>query len=425
MRKVARRLTFLFSVFVRNRTAFLTLMIAIAFVKLLLSALAPASYTLKDILTWISNSVSIGPWVALDAHIYEFWRSVTMSNATVSDWWSSPPATMPSDLRLLSLFLRLPGFLFDAVIAIALYVLVSEHASIREARFASLIWFLNPYTILAVEMLGVPDVSATFLALLTVVFVYRERTVLAGMFLAAGIAIKLYPILLLPPILLYCRRRLKIGGKSELALISLSFLGLAGYLSWVFHFGSALVIYVLTEYTPVTQPMSSLFEYVVSTHISPTAVVLIVLYLAMWQFGKNSQLTGTILPVFLIYYAFSAPYAQYYVWALPFLILDFVLLKRRHLILLTGLYAFVIGYWFLSSAGFLTPSGYSLLFIPLGANNLPWYSQAIQSFLESTVNSALLLPLLYPGLAAVTFIYALEIIRYWFRPQTQESQPSL
>jgi Gpi18-like mannosyltransferase len=423
IRKFGRRLTFLLSVFVRSRTAFLALMVTIAVVKLLLSAFAPVSAGLKDIVLWISNSVSIGPWVALDAQIYELWRSVTLSNASVSDWWMSPLATMPSDFRLLSLLLRLPAFLFDAIIAITLYVLVSEHASTHEARFASLLWFLNPYTVLAVEMLGVPDVAATCLTLLAVMFLWRKRIVLASMFLAAGIAIKLYPILLLPPILLYCRQRLRMRRRSELVLTSLSFLGLAGYLAWVFQFGSALVTYVLTEYTPVTQPMSSLFEYIVSTHISPTAVVLIVLYLAIWRFGKDSQLTGTMLPVFLIYYAFSAPYPQYYVWALPFLILDVVLLKRRHLTLLTGLYTFVIGYWFLSSAGFLTASGYSLLFIPLAASNLPWYSQAIQSFLQSTVNSALLMPLLYPLLAAVTFIYALEIIRYWFSTESSESSP--
>jgi hypothetical protein len=407
----------------RSRTAFLALMVAIALVKLLLSGFAPVSSGLKDIVVWISNSVSIGPWVALDAHIYQLWCSVTMSSATVSDWWLSPPATMPNDLRLLSLLLRLPGFLFDAIIAITLYVLVSEHASIHEARLASLLWFLNPYTILAVEMLGVPDVAATCLTLLAVMFFYRKRIVLASMFLAAGVAIKLYPILLLPPILLYCRRRLRMRRRSELALLSFSVLGLAGYLTWVFQFGTALVIYVLTEYTPVTQPMSSLFEYIVSTRISAAAVALILLYLAIWQFGKHSQLTETIIPVFLIYYVFSTPYPQYYVWVLPFLIIDVVLLKRGHLILLTGLFTLVVGYWFLSSAGFLAPSGYSLLFIPLGAKNLPWYSQAIWSFLQSTVNSALLMPLLYPSLAAVTFIYALEIIRYWFRPEAGKSQP--
>jgi uncharacterized membrane protein len=418
-RKVFRH----FSVFVLNRTAFLTLTAFLAFVRLLLSALAPASYSLKDMVTWIDGSVSLGPWIAVEAQIYHFWRSVTLSNVAASSWWLAAPTAMSTDLRLLSLLLRLPSFMLDVGIAIVLYVFVAEHASARDARFASLLWFLNPYTLLAVELLAVPDIAVTFLTVLAVIFLYRQRIVLASIFLAAGIAIKLYPVLLLPPILLYCRRRLRMRGRSELVLISLSFLGLAGYLAWVFQFGSALVIYVLTDYTPVTQPMRSLFEYIVSTHISPTAVVLIVLYLATWQFGKDSQLTETILPIFLIYYAFSNPYPQYYVWALPFLILDVVLLKRRHLILLVGLFSFVIGYWFLSSAGFLAPSGYSLLFIPLGANNLPWYSQAIQSFLQSTVNTVLLMPLLYSVLGAVTFICALEIIRYWFKPEAGKSQP--
>jgi len=392
-------------------------------VKILLSALAPASYSLREIVAWVEASVSVGPWVTLDTQIYHFWRSVTLSDATGADWWLAPPTTMPNDLRVLSLLLRLPSFMFDVAIAITLYFLVMERASTREARLASLLWFLNPYTVFAVEMLGVPDVATLFLTVLAVTFFYKKRIVLASLFLAAGIAIKLYPILLLPPILLYCRRRLEIRCRSELAFIFLSFLGLVGYLTWDFQLGSALVIYVLTEYTSVTQPMSALFEYIVATQISPAAIVLIVLYFAIWLFGKAGQITDVILPVFLVYYTFSNPYPQYYVWALPFLILDIILVKRRHITFLTALLAFVFVSWFSSSAGFLTPSGYSLLLIPLEAQNLPWYSQSIRSFLQSSTNSALLMPLVYAGLSAMTFIYALEIIRYWFRAETGEPQP--
>jgi len=422
VRKIGRVVSYWFSIFVRSRTAFLVLMIAAALFKLLLSSLAPASFSLREIIRWVEVSVSVGPWVTLDAQIYSFWRTVTLSKATAVDWWSTAPTAMSSDLRLLSLLLRLPSFIFDAAIAIALYSFVLEFASKRGARLASLLWFLNPYTLFAVEMLGVPDVATAFLSLLAVTFLCKRRIILASLFLAGGIAIKFYPVLLLPPILLYCRRILKTERGSELALVSLSLLGLAAYLTWDFQFGSALVIYVLTEYTSVTQPMSELFQYIAATRISPAAVVLIVLYFAIWLLAKTDRITDLILPVFLIYYTFSDPYPQYYVWALPFLVLDIVLLKRRHLGLLTMLLAFVFGYWFISSNGFLTPSGYSLLLLPLDGSSLPWYSQLIRSFLKSSSTSYLLAPLLYAGLGATTFIYALEIMRFWFRPKVKESR---
>jgi hypothetical protein len=423
IRKVARKLAFLFSVFVRNRTAFLTLMTAVAIFKLALSAVAPASDTLRDILAWVDALVSQGPWVALDAQIYSFWRSVTLSTVSVSSWWLATPAAMSSYLRLLSLLLRLPSFMFDVGIAFALYYFVAGYASAREARFASLLWFLNPYTFMVVEMLAVPDVAVSFLTVLTVLFLCRKRVVLASLFFAAGIAIKLYPILLLPVILVYSRHRLQTRRWSEVGMISLSLLGLIGYLAWDFQLGSALVVYVLTEYTPVTQPLSSLFEFIVSTHISPAAIALVVTYFATWWLGRGSRITDAILPTLLIFYTFSIPYPQYYVWALPFMTLDIAMLKRRHLALLAVFLAFAGVYWFVASAGFLTPSGYSLLLFPLQGQNLPWYSQAIASFLKSTVTIVLLSPLLYSGLAAFTFIYAVEIIRYWFKQEDEKLLP--
>jgi Gpi18-like mannosyltransferase len=421
IRRIASGTSYQFSIFVRSRTAFLVLMAAAVIAKLLLSAFAPASYSLKDIIAWIDGSVSLGPWVALDAQIYDFWRSFTLSDATASSWWLASPATMSSNLRLLSLLLRLPSLMFDVGIAIVLYFLVAKHASARQARFASLLWFLNPYTTMAVELLAVPDAAVAFLTVVAVFLFDRKRIVLGSLFLAIGIAVKLYPILLLPAMLVYLRYRLATRRRSEFALIFLSLLGLAGYLAWDFQLGAALVVYVLTEYTPVTQPLNALFDYIVATHISPAAIALIGLYFGIWLFCKSSQITDTILPIFLVYYVFSTPYPQYYIWALPFMILDIVLLRRRHLAVLTVFLAFVCGYWFLSSAGFLTPSGYSLLLFPLDAQNLPWYSQGIVSFMKSSVTGVLLVPVLYAGLAAMTFIYALEIIPYWLK--VEDSKP--
>jgi hypothetical protein len=416
-RKILCSVTYCLSIFVRDRTAFLLLMVAAALCKLLVSALAPATYDLRDIMAWIEASANLGPWVALDGQIYQFWRFVTKSNAAVSDWWLAPPTSMSNSLRELSLLLRLPNFMFDVGIAIVLYFLVVERVSHRQARLASLLWFLNPYCLLAVELLGVPDVAASFLSLVAAVLLCKKRAYLAGLSLAAGIAIKLYPILLLAPMILFSRRNLKIGHRSELALISLSLLGLISYSAWDFQMPS---IALFTEYTPVTQPMTQLFVSIVGTGISPSAIALIGVYFAIWLFDRTDQIADVILPVLLIYYAFSNPHPQYYVWALPFMAIDIVLVERRHLSLLGALLVFAFVSWFFSSGVFLTPSGYSLLFIPLQGSNIPWYSRVTQSFVRS--GAPLLTPLLYAGTSAVAFIYGLEIARQWFRAVTWRSQ---
>lgn len=199
--------------------------------------------------------------------------------------------------------------------------------------------------------------------------------------------------------------------------------GVAGYLSWLFPSGDYNLIAFIT-YSSVTQPISSLFVFLAgpsSGNLSVAPVVLIVLYFVMWLFAKKAPITSTIMPILLVYYVFSNPYPQYFIWALPFQILDIVLIKRRRALLLTVLLLLVLGSSFLLFAGFLTPSGYSLLLIPLQVPHLPWYSQILKSYLNSSLNQ-LLIPVVLSALYATTLIYALEIVRSWFvHPSVNES----
>jgi uncharacterized membrane protein len=321
---------------------------------------------------------------------------------------------MPTDLRLLSLFLRLPTFVFDLAIAVTLYFAVLRLASSREAKLVTLLWFLNPFTTFEIEMLGVPDVAAIFLTLVEVSLLLRKRESLAGLFLAAGIVLKLYPILLVPPILLYARVRLATRLRSQALLVLLPLFGLIAYLSWVFPTGR-LNLDPFTNYSPVTQPLTVMFVFGYPLHfISIASVALVTLYFAIWVAAKKAiWVTDTILPVLLVFYTFSNPYPQYYVWALPFLTLDVILVRRQRLPLLALLLGLVFAAWFTLSAAYSTPSGYSLFLFPLEGSNLPWYSQIINSFLRSNA-AQLVAPVLFSGLYATTLVYALEVARGWF-----------
>jgi len=403
------------SAFLSGRMSFLVLMAAAAALKLVISAVVPASHDLRNILISVEfGSDQSSPWVALEAQMFEFWRSVTHSTQSGADWWQTPPPAMSMDLRLLSLFLRLPTFVFDLAIAFTLYFTILRLASSREAKLVTLLWFLNPFTTFEIEMLSVPDVAATFLTLVAVFFLLRKREILAGLFLAAGIAVKLYPILLVPPILLYARERLETRLRSQVLLVLLPLCGLIAYLGWVFPTGK-FSLAPFTDYSPITQPMTVMFVFGYPVHyISVASVALVTFYFAIWVFAKRAiWITDTILPVLLVYYTFFNPYPQYFVWALPFLTLDVILVRRQRLPLLALLLALAFGAWFTLSAAYLTPSGYSLFLFPLEAANLPWYSQMINSFLRS--NSAeLVAPLLFSALYATTLIYALDVARGWF-----------
>jgi hypothetical protein len=321
--------------------------------------------------------------------------------------------------------------LFDvATLAVVYYATLMLSGSGRAARLAALLWSLNPYTFFAVELLGVPDIAATFLALSSCVLLVRRRPILSGIALASGIALKLFPILILPALVAYQWKE-KVSRLKSKAFLALSgVVGLALYLSWVFPPGNPPAVGGLLNYTPLTQPMEMLFEFVPQSggRVSATTAVLVVLFLVTWWFAGDKQLiTEMVPPVLLVYLALSNAYPSYFVWVIPFLTIDLAINRRRSsAILFVGLLTFLIGFWFFFSSGFITPSGYSLLMIPLKGAELPWYSQQLNALLSDPRLNLLLPSLLAAALFATSLIYALEFMRGWFntRPRISEQSPS-
>src|SRR5208337_2053498 len=106
-----RSILLLLSIFIRNRNAFLLLVGVVAALKLVLSAVAPASFDLRDIIMLAaSGHAPIGPWIALYPPLY----NQTASNINQLESWPLT-ASLGSDpsITQLSLLFRLPVFLFD------------------------------------------------------------------------------------------------------------------------------------------------------------------------------------------------------------------------------------------------------------------------------------------------------------------------
>jgi len=391
------------SVIIHNRDVFLAVMTVISAAKLLLSAIEPASFDIRDTIALNSSYRNpLGPWIALYPPLYGH-----ITNSTqLQTWLFTPPPNMDVNMQLTSLLFRLPVFAFDLATAVVLYYTVKKLASPTEGRLASLVWFLNPFSMFAVELLGVPDVVATLLIVVAFGLLVSRRPILSGVAIGIGVWVKFFPILLLPPLLLYARMN-GLARRIQAAVFCLGLTGLAGYLSWILPFGS----YYMTLYTPVTQPMPFIAGF---SAVNGSAFVLIFFYCLLGLFAKkNNSLLAVLLPTLLVYYAVSNPYPQYLIWALPLMALDVSLVKRSRALLFVLFNAFAFAQWFFTSSGFLTPSGYSLLMIPLGGDVVPWYSRLVTSLLEN-YSSILLLPLVSSGLYACLLVYAADIARSWF-----------
>jgi len=395
------------SIIVQNYTAFIVLMAAVAVLKVVVIMITPASFDLQAIM--MHPPFPNSPWVLLENQMFELWRLVTSSAATDPGvWMHAPPAEMSLDFRLLSLLLRLPAFFADVGLSWGLYLVTMKMTqSIELSRLSSLIWFLNPYNFLAAELLGVPDVVVALLTVVSLLFLLYKRFIPASLILSLAVALKLYPILLVPPIALYIVRTSKSNRwRRVITLITLSAVGILGYLSWLYPYSAAVLS---SDYTPVSQPLNLFivsFTLGQGGTVSMTMVALVLTYLLMWTLHK-SGLVSTIALTLLAYYLFSNPYPQYFIWIFPFLTLDIVLLKRNRTMLFSLLVIFIFAYWTIVSQAFSNPSNYSLFLIPV--------TQPLMDFMNSSATKALLLPLLNAGLYASILIYAIDIVRDAFR----------
>lgn len=398
------------SAFLLSRNAFLATVTLVFAIKLILSAVAPAS---ADLGLMLLQGTSIGgPWIVVIDSIVNVCRSVTGLSA---DSWLGSPPSFSFDMAIFGALVRVPTLLFDLGVATALYYLAKLiGASSQIARLTCLAWLLNPYTTFAVEMIATPDIAASFMVVIMAILLLRKKPMYAGLALAAGTALKLFPIFLLPPAFAYLEQ-VETALRARVFFVVVSLLGLFAYLDWIFQ-GNFANTRLLLEYTPVTQPITSLLTLGAGIGISVTAVALVVIYYTTWVLEKNRKipLIESISVVLLVYYAFSSLYPQYLLWALPFLTLD-VSLRRRHVGLLISVLILVFAWGFLFFGGYVTYSGYSLLLFPLEGTQLPWYSEMIAAFLANPATPVLIPSFLRAGLSAVLLVYASTYFGNWFR----------
>jgi hypothetical protein len=396
-----------------SRRAFLALMFAGIALKVLLSMVVPVSFDLREIFLMATGQIQVwGPWTFVEGQMLSLWQSLTQTTSIPQVWWNNPPFSMPIALQFLSLVLRLPALSSDLAVGSVLYLIVRKASSIEHARFASLFWFLNPYTLFAVEILGVPDAATTLMVVLTSLLIMHKRTVLSGIAFAGGVTLKLFPLLLLPAFLILPSGVRDRGRRYGVLWVVFALLGSFAYFAWAMPELRAPI-----GYSPIAQPLDAFFTALPATKISISLAAFVIICFWMYEFAKSRNLviSDLVLPTLLLYFTFSDPYPQYFVWVLPFLILDATLIERRHILHLVALEGVLFANWFFFSQGFLAPNNYSFLLFPLRGRALPPFLLAIQSLLKT---STLMYLLLNAALYATTLIYSFEIIRGWSRPHS-------
>jgi uncharacterized membrane protein len=279
-------------------------------------------------------------------------------------------STLPSILNFYPSYniALIPGFLFnfvvkipflisDIVVTLLLYKTVQKFLKNRNlAEMAALMWFLNPFVIWISAGWGIWDTLPALFSLGAFYFLLEKRWVFSAVCLSLGVALKIYPLLFLIPIGFYF---LKTKGEKHryrsCAIFSLVF-GLSTMLLFLPYIESAPTLFKelivpssagsATVTNPTVNPLGFGLTYwsiylltrlttiflsleIISflTLLSATCVVIALIFVS-WKIRRFnfkddpiSIAVAFLLTIFAFFLFFRYICEQWFIWAIPFLII--------------------------------------------------------------------------------------------------------
>jgi Gpi18-like mannosyltransferase len=255
-------------------------------------------------------------------------------------------------------FIKMPLILASIGVGYILYRLLTRFTgSSNKASAAALLWFLNPYVIWINSVWGMFDVFPTLCTLLSVERFFDRQYDRSALFLGMGIGFKMYPILLIPLFLLFLWRikvnRLQIIkfltiSIGVLALISIPFL-VWDWDSYVY----SLTTYYTEEkgihgvnFLQVTDSFNISVPSDYPTYLVIGVIIFIYLLLYRWHYSERNLTYGILMLLFGFLATNRLVNEQYFIWAIPFGILDIVAYNPRRKWLFHGIWIAFLAFMF-------------------------------------------------------------------------------
>ncbi|MEM2973635.1 MAG: glycosyltransferase family 87 protein, partial [Candidatus Caldarchaeum sp.] len=260
-----------------------------------------------------------------------------------------------TSLNLQVLILKTPIIAADLAVALLTSKIAGELGMVRHAGKAALLWMFNPLVITISSVWGMFDSVAVALSLYGLLLMLRGRTIVAGFVLGLGGAVKIFPLMLVVPSIVYMRFIQNTSMRNTLTF-----------------FGAAATGFTLPAVPFLNNPLPLIdkllyhfgnigsFSYwtVLSVVSPPPAIPIIsygffaaLLYYSMKQgLGRSSSLFELWTATLLAFLATSAKVnVQYVLWVLPLLLLYVLYRRSRELYLNTAL-LILAGLLFVASA---------------------------------------------------------------------------
>jgi len=340
--------------------------------------LMPISAHPFDMYIWYNISENIlknGPFVLQT--FPPLWSHYMMIPVAYTYGWLSgvfssgaiPMSSLPSTLNfypasniqyvpgmLFNFIVKIPFLISDIAIAFLLYKIVGElTGNKRHAEKAAILWFLNPFAIWISAGWGMWDTLPALFSLAAFFFLLKKKIGLSAVCLSLGVALKLYPALFLAPIAIYLLKTspAEIKLKNSLRFCALfivtTLLLFLPYIGMVTNFFNGYFMPNPSSSTladPVVYPLGfgltywSLFLLNRLLHLSITAgfvsfasiaSILFVVSTVVFTYWKTYKFSirkpsfdlalFMLLPVIALFLSFRFICEQWFVWAIPFLII--------------------------------------------------------------------------------------------------------
>ncbi len=225
--------------------------------------------------------------------------------------------------------LKLPYLITDLILAFSLTKLF-EKASDKKLVF--LLWIFNPVTLYSSFSMGVFDVIPALFTVLALVFLKRQRVLLAALMIGFGAAYKSYPLFLLPLLVL--------SQRSLWAKIKAAFVGALPFILSNAPFWSSAA-YKYMVFGPKSQKQFFMIWLVSGGEgIFPYLLGFVLLCLMVSR-DKDAvrKMYAYFLGFFLLLFSVTNYHPQWFIWIAPFFVIELVVNRLRNVWLTLILFA--------------------------------------------------------------------------------------
>lgn len=243
-------------------------------------------------------------------------------NPSFMDWFVNHPIELSMgnyELFRHLLIVKMPYLVFDLLV---LFILTKMFSDLKDKKKILLLWLLNPLSLYTSFMVSQFDIIPVFFVVLAFYCALNKKNVLSLILLSIGGSFKMFPLLLVPLFALVLETTLS-------KRLKLLFFGIAPYFITLLPFMGSSAFRQTVLFSNQSQKMLFMGLPVSGAETIYIFILglVIVWWLAFYNYILKERLWIYILITFLLYFSITHYHPQWFLWITPFLLYELVVDK--------------------------------------------------------------------------------------------------